>query len=242
MYTTSRPGYWTKSARVPLTKSQAMLLSLLLGYFLPTMLMFAPFRDANMWTTQFFTAIWQPCPWYPEMLTFILSKIIALVSGTTAYTASTTSKTKKTNPRPDLPSLLNIYEVVFIISLASHIILLVTILMPNHPDWTFSRIFLHPTGRNSSVEMSLVQGMHAIFQADFNLIFLSAVMWARLVVSDTKRVGGSKVEGMGWKERVTLFGPGLVVMGPAAVVAWVFWWREIEMARLEGAGVGEKVQ
>jgi hypothetical protein len=216
-----------------------MLPSLLLGYFLPTMLMFAPFRDANMWTTQFFTAIWQPCPWYPDILTFILSKIISLVSGPPP---SSSTKTKKSNPRPDLPALLNIYEVIFILSFASHIILLVTILMPNHPDWTFSRIFLHPTSRDSSIEMSLTQGMHAIFQADFNIIFLSAVFWARLGVSDVKRVGGERVEGMKVMERLMLFGPGLMVMGPAAVVAWVFWWREIEMARLEGAEVEGKAQ
>jgi hypothetical protein len=98
-----------------------------------------------------------------------------------------------------------------------------------NPAHSFTHMFLHPTS-HSSAEMTLVQGMLAIFQADFWIIFASSVLWAHLAILDAKRVGLTDVNV--WMAGVLLV-LETVLVGPGAVVSGVWYWREGRMVDAE---------
>ena len=196
--------------------------------------MFLPYSSPNMWTTQAMVALWQPCPWFVDSLIYILSKI---------FSSSSTPRSQKSGQLPshrheDVVYLQYIYGISFFVTFLSHVSTVSLMLFSKNPDHSFSHMFLHPTS-HASTDMTLVQGMLAIFQADFWIIFASSVLWAYLAILDAKRVGLSDVNV--WTAGVML-AFGSVLVGPGAVVAGVWYWREGRMVEAEEKMEKEKTR
>jgi hypothetical protein len=223
LWETSDNAYWTKPRQVPLSYARAILPAVLVGFLLPTILLYLPYSAPDMWTTQAMIILWQPSPWFVDILTWTLSKLFSDKS--TAHSTVTTG-----TRAADLSFLRNIYAAAILVTTSMHFWIVYLCTFSPNPEHSFRRLFLHPTGYRP-VEMSLAQGLHAIFQADFWIIFAASVAWAYLAVLDLQRVGIAKNTSLvGMAVSMML---GSLVIGPGAVVAAVWWWREGRMAEAE---------
>ncbi len=67
-----------------------------------------------------------------------------------------------------------------------------------------------------------------IFQVDFWIISAASLVWAYLAVWDLKRIGKTDVSLIQTTAAILL---GSIVVGPAAAVTGVWYWREHIMAK-----------
>ena len=79
-----------------------------------------------------------------------------------------------------------------------------------------------------SDQMSMTEGLHYIFQADFWIIFTAALAGTYLTLWDLQRIGKTDLS-------LTYFAAGMTVavifVGPAATIAGVWYIREQILAR-----------
>ncbi|KIX06405.1 uncharacterized protein Z518_04381 [Rhinocladiella mackenziei CBS 650.93] len=209
--------YWSAESRqVPLPYAKALLPALIFGYLVPTILMFLPYSDTDHWTTQAMVALWQPCPWFVDALGWVLSIV---------YSSMDSQTPQKQASLLDIAYLDTIYTVAFVVSALSHIGTLLVCLLSGDPQHSFNHIFFSRSGIR---EPSLTEGLRAIFQADFWIIFASSLVWAFLAIWDLKRIAKTEVS---LSAAVAALLLGSVCVGPAAAVAAVWYWREHVMAR-----------
>ncbi|OQV04581.1 hypothetical protein CLAIMM_09441 [Cladophialophora immunda] len=218
LYDTSSNQYWTKPRRVPLPYAKALLPAVVIGYLIPTILMFLPYSAPDLWTTQAMVAFWQPSPWYVDGLLWLLPKFYPGGASTTHARA----KQEKASGHDDIGYLNTVYMVSFAVAALSHVAVMSTCLLSSNPQHSFQHMFLPPSA--DGVHASLVQGIHGIFQADYWIIFAASVAWAYLAIWDLKRAGLKRDVGLGAALAAMVL--GCVVLGPAATVTLVWWWRE----------------
>ncbi|OAL40095.1 hypothetical protein AYO20_00513 [Fonsecaea nubica] len=248
LYDTSSNQYWAKIRRVPLPYAKALPPAVIIGYLIPTVLMFLPYSTAhNLWTTQAMVAFWQPCPWYVNALLWLLP---TFYSGRRAASQPSNAQAHQTTkPKPDyapghddVKYLNRVYLVSFAVAALSHVAVAVTCLVSSDPEHSFQHMFLPPSSSTSSSstmaesdtqQLSLVQGMHAIFQADYWIIFVASLVWAYLAIWDLKRLGLTRDVNLATALLAMLL--GCVLVGPAATVAMVWWWREGVLVAAERA-------
>lgn len=228
----SDPTYWSAaSRRVPVSYAKALLPAVVLGYLVPTALIFLPYSAPHLWTTQAAVALWQPCPWFVDGLLWLLASLLSVSSSpqTTTPVGRGPKGRKKTAP-PDLAYLDTLYAVAFTVAAFAHVASMLTCLLSaNSAQLSFAHVFLIQSGGG---ELSMTQGMHAIFQADFWIIFASSLIWAFVAAWDLKRLGKTDVS------LATVFVAilvGSVLVGPAATLAGVWHWREHVMVAEEMA-------
>lgn len=215
MRESSSADYYTPaSVQVPAPYAKALLPSLVLGYLLPTLAMFAPFPggDTDLRLTQGLIAFWQITPLVVNLLLVLFS---------TAYSKSGPS-TREKSPRPPLEDggkhLNRLYLTLLLLSSATHILILGICL--SSPQLSLSSIFfLVPLPHR----LTLTGGLHTIFQADFLIIFAAALAGAFLAMSDLKRI--SRTDLSLWEVAGGML-LGTVVVGPGATLVEVWWVRE----------------
>jgi hypothetical protein len=216
LWDTSESKYWvTESARVPLPHAKAMLPALVLGYLVPTILMFLPYSDENLWTTQGMVAFWQPCPWYVNAVLWVLSNF---------YAASATQDNRTKAPLRDVDYLGPAYKVAILVPAVTHIGTMFVCLLSNDPQHSFSHVFIPGL---VTVETNLTEALLWIFQIDFWIIFASSLAWAYLAMWDLKRTGATDVSLARAGVAILV---GTIAVGPGATLAGVGYWREHAMA------------
>jgi hypothetical protein len=219
MRESAHEDYWSSASRhVPIRYAKALLPSLLVGYLLPTLAMYLPFLDSDLSLTQGLIAFWQITPLLVNLL---------LLGISSAYGKEATPPRHTPRPAIDYVRYLNrLYITCFTVSAAAHIATIATCL--------FSAPRLSLTDALVRVplpdRLSLVGGLHYIFQADFWIIFAVALGGSFLTLWDLKRTGRSDLSL--WKAAFVMVG-GVFCVGPAAVVAGVWFVREGIMARKE---------
>ncbi|KAJ5295636.1 hypothetical protein N7508_010457 [Penicillium antarcticum] len=218
-YISSPITYFSPSSRnlIPST-ARSILLAVLIGYFLPSMMLFFPLENAPV-TRQAFIALWQPVPVYVVLLTEVFSRIIKCVEKSKSIRPSTDSKLNL-----DLPSLQMLYAVTGCIAACFHLALLAS--------WYVSssefliRAFIP---MDSFVEVStLADGIFVFFQNDFLLVAAASLLWCWSSVWDLYRMGILNFSM--WVALVALI-IGSVAVGPGATVAAVWYWREGVMSQ-----------
>jgi hypothetical protein len=213
-YISSPITYFAPSSRnlAPST-AKAILLAVLVGYVLPSMMLFLPLENAPV-ARQFFIALWQPVPVYVVILTEIFSRIIKHVEQSKSMTPSADSKLNL-----DLPSLQVLYAVTGCIAACFHFALLA--------GWIVSggnflaKVFI-PVDSFGQVS-SLADGIFIFFQNDFLLVAAASLLWCWSSMWDLYRMGISNVSI--WAALAGLM-LGSVAVGPGATVAAVWYWRE----------------
>ncbi|KAJ6051561.1 hypothetical protein N7499_010901 [Penicillium canescens] len=218
-YISSPITYFSPSSRnlAPST-ARAILPAVLVGYVLPTMMLFFPLENAPV-TRQAFIALWQPVPIYVVIFTEIFSGIIKRVEGSKSVTPSTDSKSNH-----DLPSLQMLYAFTGCIAACFHLALL--------SSWFVSgsnflvRAFI--PADSFAQTSTLADGIFIFFQNDFLLVSAASLLWSWSNVWDLYRMGISNVSM--W---VSLAGLalGYVAAGPGATAAAVWYWREGVMSQ-----------
>ncbi|KAK2785003.1 hypothetical protein FQN53_008054 [Emmonsiellopsis sp. PD_33] len=205
--------WWPLSRRVPICSAKALLPSLVLGYLIPTLLLFIPYSNPR--TGAIIVLFWQFSPIYVNILLFIFSEINATLSPDDDHKTPTAAK-----PLPDIPHLKRVYMFSFILATATHIF---TLLRPI----SLAAIFIPYAGH--SQHLSFAEGIRSIWIVDFWVYFVATLVWAVVAVWDMKRVGRA---GTDLGKAVVVIVLGAVVVGPAATTVGVWWWREGVMARV----------
>lgn len=220
--TTSK--YWSTSGRpVPLAYAKALLPALVIGYLVPTIALFLPDSDPEQKLRQFLVFFWQPCPLYVNGLLFVLSRVFSSPSDTPRAVEKKGASTATTVQ--DVKYLNSLYIVAFAVTAAAHFATFYIILTSTEPQHSFTHVFVKPYDWGQS---GVTKGLHAVFQADYWIIFLATLIWAYLAIWDLKR--GRKTD-VSLITAFLMIVIGSVVVGPAAVLAGVWYWRENVMVK-----------
>jgi hypothetical protein len=206
-----------------LSYAKAILPALIIGYLIPTIAIYLPYEDdiTTKYTTQLFVAVWQICPLYVNAILAIISTLL-----------SSGSSSKKLKATSDLPYLRWIYGTIIVTGLVVHIGTIASFLVVTEdPNYAFRHAFLLAIDDTFfSVPEDLGNfptAMLKIFQWDFWIIFVASLVWAWQGLWDLNRLGLAKVNLTVAAISITL---GSVIVGPAAVLGFVWYYKEEEMA------------
>jgi len=215
----SEPYWWPLNREVPDYYAKSLLPAITIGYVVPTVLMFIPWKDPN--TIQIFEALWQPSPMFVPLLTVIFSIIYKLrkPKGVQHESPSASEEFQ------DLPELKRIYLVTGLLGVALHVYTLSKILTSSDPSFTLKSVFW-PDFR--AEPKMLGEGIRSLFMADFWAFYLASYVWLCSAVWDMKRVGRTTVDVAKASAAILL---ASFVIGPGATMSAVWYWREVIMAK-----------
>lgn len=209
---------------MPVGYARALLPSLVLGYLIPTILIYLPY--SNVFITQGYVALWQPAPIIVNILLLILTPIFSA--------GSTEPKAKRDvdGSVEDVKHLQRVYILSFIVGATSHWAAIAICFLSSDPNLSFTHTFWPRKdlwiGRN--INPTLSEGLLHIFQMDFWIIFASSLVWAYVAVLDVNRVTKSFVPASKALVVMTL---NTVLFGPAATIAAMWYSRESTLANLQ---------
>ncbi|KAJ5328481.1 hypothetical protein N7452_008871 [Penicillium brevicompactum] len=221
LFHSSSIAYFTPSSRrVPVSIAQALLPALVIGFVIPTLMMFFPLHN-TLNTRQIFIALWQPAPLYVAVLTEVISRGLKRV-GCSKPVKSASHFDKSVNK--DLPHLRTVYAAVGGISACFHIALVLSWVVSGSSFITSALIPWDSFGQVSN----LADGVFVFFQNDFLLVATATMLWCLTSIWDMYRMGISNVS---WRVGLVGLVLGCVVAGPGATAAAVWYWREDVLSR-----------
>ncbi|EXJ79932.1 hypothetical protein A1O3_08217 [Capronia epimyces CBS 606.96] len=245
-YLSNGESYWgpppSLSSEVPLKYAKVLLPAILLGYALPTLLMFWPFwTDPD--TVQNLTAFWQPSPCYVQVLLVVLGGGYDLKniyqqhqqkSSPSTGANSTSLNRAKDNPGEKdsaYPYLKAVYSCTFVVGLVLHVscIAYLTLVSPD-PELTLKSVFWPDW---SATPKPHGEGLRNMWLVDFYVFDVACVIWCCFAVWDLKSVGrltpGEESFGVARASLLILLAQ--LVVGPGAAMSAVWYWREIALSR-----------
>ncbi|KIW73679.1 hypothetical protein PV04_01777 [Phialophora macrospora] len=187
----------------------------MLGYALPTILMFLPWREPS--TIQNFESLWQPSPMFVPLICSILGYCFAKRRGL----KQTSPKAKE--PFPDVPYLKQLYVVAGALGVVLHVSSLARIL--SSPTLSLTSVFWPDF---TAQPKPFGEGLRTIFLADFWGFHVATYAWLCMAAWDLRRMGRTTVD-MG--EAAALIPLGSLVIGPGATMTAVWYWRENSLAK-----------
>lgn len=207
--------WWPLNREVKLQHAASLLWANILGYVLPTLLMFTPWKSP--FAIQNFESLWQVSPMLVPLICATLASLYAKKNNV----VDTPKKAKQMFP--DLPYLKNIYLVTGCLGFALHVYCMVKIV--RSPSMTLASVFwpdfsaqLKPFG----------EGLRLIFLADFWGFYVATCAWLCMAVWDLKRVGRTDVNVRKASGLILL---SHFVLGPGATMSAVWSWREDVLAK-----------
>jgi hypothetical protein len=213
---------------VPLARANTLFYALLVGYLVPTILMFLP---VSLSLCQCFIALWQPCPLFINFFSFLFSQFHR-----NPPPPGTEKQKPKEKREADIHPLTKIYLLSALIAALPHWFIIYKTFTSPSPQHSLSYIFLPSTTRTID---GLTPILQFVFQIDWWIIFTAGMVWCVQVMYDMY-ILGEQANLVGTVVNLIL---GVVVVGPGAVMGVVWWWREGVMAELalieEGDGKGE---
>ncbi|KAI1118574.1 hypothetical protein F5Y14DRAFT_398942 [Nemania sp. NC0429] len=223
-------AYYAGGRAVSLPYARGILLSVGLGYLLPTLAMYLPFLDDS--TAQFLIFLWQPSPAFVNMLLFVSSLVFPAAS---SPSTSTSSSKSPASPPPDVKHLKRVYAAAAVVCAANHLATLYVSATSSNPQLGLAYVFLPDRALWTN---STTAGLHYIFQVDEWGCFLPTLLWAWVAVWDVHRIllpAGAAVQLARW----ALYIVGLtLVLGPGAMLAIVWSWREDRLLLIESGARG----
>lgn len=215
LFSNAEPYWWPLSRLVPVHYARVLLPAILIGYVVPTVLVFIPWKDTA--TIQNFGAFWQVAPMLASLLTFLFSVIYKRVNPPKDSMTPFAAEQPK-----DMPYLKSIYLFAFLSGVALHFGVMFNILFSGNPEVTLRSVFL------LSEPESLGDGLRNQFAADFWALNIASYGWCVNAIWDIKRVGRTTVD-VSKAAIIQLLAN--VVVGPGAAMVGCWYWRELAMAR-----------
>jgi hypothetical protein len=158
-------SYWCPlSRRIPLHYAKALLPAVLVGYIVPTLLMFFPWDSPAL--VQIFEAIWQQSP----MLVMPLTMIFGAMYKARSPIQSTTITPQADEEPADLKYLKRVYIVTGVLGVLHHFYVVIKIAISTDPSFTLSSVFI---GDYMPEPKELGDGLHSMFLADFWGLFVA---------------------------------------------------------------------
>jgi hypothetical protein len=208
--------WWPLNREVPVQYASSLMWAVLIGYALPTVLMYMPWKDPS--TIQNFESLWQPSPMF-----------IPLICGVLGYLYVKRYKIVQIPRRaseafPDVPHLKRLYFVTGVLGAVLHVYSLSKIL--SSPDLSLASVFWPDF---SAQPKDLTEGLKSLFLADFWGFQVASYAWLCMAVWDVKRMGRTTV-GIG--SASALIALGSLIIGPGATMSAVWYWRELALAKV----------
>ncbi|KAJ5112244.1 hypothetical protein N7532_000289 [Penicillium argentinense] len=186
-----------------------ILPALIVGYIVPTVLLFFPFNNPE--TRQGIIAFWQPAPVLVSCFTYVFAGI--------EEATKKASGCKKSTSENSISHLRTIYQTTGVIAACVHLSVVTGCLISG--DLSLTRLFIP---RDSFGQVGrLVDGVLIFFQNDFLLVTVASFLWSLVNISDLYRSGLSNVN---WRTGVCALFAGFVFIGPGATVAALWFLRE----------------
>ncbi|KAH7142131.1 FAD-binding domain-containing protein [Dactylonectria macrodidyma] len=209
------PYWWPLNREVQIQHAASLMWAIIIGYALPTVLMFVPWKDPH--TIQNFESLWQPSPMFVPLICTILGYLYVR-----KYGVAENMRIAK-HDFPDLPYLKNIYVVTGALGLALHLYCLAKII--SSPDMSLGSVFWPDF---SAHPKALGEGLRSLFMADFWGFYAATYVWLCMAVWDLKRMGRTSAD-IG-KSSALIF-LGCFFIGPGATMSAVWHWREGVLAK-----------
>ncbi|KAH0846650.1 hypothetical protein AYO21_08051 [Fonsecaea monophora] len=207
--------WWPLNREVPIQHASSLMWAVLIGYALPTVLMYVPWKDPS--TIQIFESLWQPSPMFVPLICGVLGYICVK-----RYNIVQVSR-KANEPFPDIPYLKSLYFVTGVLGAALHVYSLSKIFFS--PDLSLASVFWPDF---SAQPKDLTEGLKSLFLADFWGFHIASYAWLCMAVWDIKRMGRTTV---GFGAASALIALGSLIIGPGATMSAVWYWREIAMSK-----------
>lgn len=207
--------------------ARGLLLSIGVGYLLPTLAMYVPGLDAS--TAQFLIFLWQPSPAFVNILLYISSLVF------TSSSSSSSSPSSASSPPADVKHLKRVYLAAGVVCAVNHLATLYVCATSPDPRLGLGYVFLPD---RDLWARSTTAGLHYIFQVDEWGCFVPTLLWAWVAVWDVHRVllggRGAAAAAAAQLAKWALYIVGLsAVLGPGAMLAVVWSWREDRMLLIE---------
>lgn len=204
-----------------------MLPAVCLGYVLPTILMFIPFRDHAIQDR--FTAFWQPSPLWAGILSVLFATVLGAyekrrLTGKTEFGAAV-EKIMDWYTKREVPALKNTYAFLFATSALVHVsVVLYAWLEGGLPAlWRLfgdvPSIFVGTAGLTDPAE-----GVFTMLKYDLIFSALPMLMFLLYTVWDIRSLGYITTATARNVAAAVLVGE--VLVGPAATYAGLWYWRE----------------
>lgn len=208
--------WWSLNRRIPMEHSKTILPATLIGYALPTILMFVHWDHPS--TAQNFEVLWQ---FAPMLVPFLLT-----VSGAVYRRLyKIKSLASVSDYSEDIPYLKNLYAITGILGVILHFTIMAKLLGSSAPNISVRSVFGPDFAPGPK---SLGEGLRNLFLVDFLGFVLATYVWCVSAVWDLKRVGRTTVH-VGKASLLLLVAH--VFIGPGAVHSAVWYWREERLGR-----------
>ncbi|KAI1438415.1 hypothetical protein GGR50DRAFT_429559 [Xylaria sp. CBS 124048] len=234
--TSKSDAYFAQGRNVSLPNAKGLLLSVTLGYLVPTLALYIPGLSPS--TAQLLTFLWQPSPGFVNLLMFVSSFIF---SDTDTDTDTDAASKRVVKTPQDVKHLKRVYAVAGIVCAINHFMTMyVCATSSSNPRLGFAYVFLP---NRATWMQSTTAGLHYIFQIDWWGCFLPTLLWCWIAVYDIHRVMGNAGAGAGagassigtaqfvqWAVYIIVLA---IVLGPGATLAVVWNWREDRLVMIE---------
>ncbi|KAI1179281.1 hypothetical protein F4777DRAFT_506263 [Nemania sp. FL0916] len=225
----SSDAHHVSGRRVSLPHAKSLLLSVAIGYLIPSLAMYIPFLSAS--SREFLLFLWQPAPIFVNVLLFLFSEVFA-----------TAEPRGVKNRNPDVPHLKRLYALTGVVCTVNQLVTLYVCATAGgigDPKLGFAYVFLPD---RDLMARTTTAGLHYIFQIDWWGCFVPTLFWAWISVADCHRLllGNSVSAAQLVKWALYILGLSLA-LGPGGMLAVVWSWREDRLVMIE-AGVRGTVE
>ncbi|KAK1750462.1 hypothetical protein QBC47DRAFT_121375 [Echria macrotheca] len=205
--------------------AKALLPATLLGYFIPTVLLYLPWHrvsDNPIDLLQILIAVWQPAPALPNLL------IQLFTFGKTVAPASSSSR----DAQKQRSQIRRLYAIAGVLSVTTHFLMAWLCAASTDPRVSFSSVLLPDRATRGRDAM---HGLLWIFQIDFWVCFVSTLLWSWVAVVDVMQDGGKQASWMNILSVGLLGGLVSVVLGPGTAVAAGWYWMESVSGKVDNS-------
>ena len=203
---------------MPTPRAKALPPALLVGYVLPTILMFQPFQ--SIWTQQFMVALWQPSPLFVNAIWWLLPIVFPSKGSASAKRVSSNDK----------GHLKPVYLTATVISATVHIAVLATCLRSENAELSLWNVFVATKWEKRPMS----QALHFIFQIDFWIIFAASILFCYVAIFD---LTATRMIDVGMIKPIGLLTLCTVLLGPGAALSAFWYWREGRLSNTSGGFV-----
>jgi hypothetical protein len=172
--------WWPLNREVPIQYAKSLIWAIMIGYTLPTILMYIPWKDPS--TVQNFESLWQPSPMFVPLICGILGCLY--VKRQKVIQVSRTAK----ETFPDVAHLKRVYVVTGALGVLLHVYCLAKIL--SSADLSLTSVFWPDF---TAQPKAIGEALRSIFLADFWGFHIATYAWLCMAAWDLKRMGRANV-------------------------------------------------
>jgi hypothetical protein len=206
---------------IRVTTARALVPALVLGFLVPTALMFGPTPNQSRW--QDWVALFQVTPPLVSILIMIFDHTMRLWNRLTQPTPKDSDKHPEWYSTADVPLLKTAYAVVAVIQATVHLVSIAYAL--SHPDLSISAVFFNlPHPFRLDWNLSLAETVFAILRYDMLLTHVAIAMHNLYNIWELR--GQGYISSARALQAAVLVVLGQVAVGSGATWALLWTWRE----------------